>query len=33
MKFSAFNVDFNGPSLNPLVQGDLRTRASNSATP
>jgi len=33
MKFSALNVDFDGPSLDFYVQGNLRTRPSNSDTP
>jgi len=33
MKFLALNVDFDGPSLYFLGQGNLRTRASKSGTP
>jgi len=33
VKFSALNVDFDDPSLDLLVQGNLRTRTSNSDTP
>jgi len=33
MKFSALNVDFDGPSLDFYVLSNLRTRASESGTP
>jgi len=33
MKFSALNVDFDGPSLDLLGSRKLRTRASKSGTP